>query len=135
MKKILFIFLGTISLATGIAGIIIPGLPTTPFLLLSSYLFLRSSNILYKWLTTHRVLSLYITPFIKYKAISLKGKITSIVSMWSVMLISIIFFLSNPIIEIIVVLCGISVSLYIDSIPNLTKEIIEDYDHNKMSTL
>ena len=42
LKQILFVFLGCVFVALGIIGIPIPILPTTPFMLLAGYFFLRS---------------------------------------------------------------------------------------------
>ncbi|MDD3725060.1 MAG: DUF454 family protein, partial [Bacteroidales bacterium] len=50
MKKYILQALGLISLSLAILGIFLPLLPTTPLLLLSSYLFLKSSDKLYNWL-------------------------------------------------------------------------------------
>lgn len=42
MRKILYITLGILSIILGIIGIFVPGLPTTPFLLLSSCYFIKA---------------------------------------------------------------------------------------------
>src|SRR5690554_7354260 len=52
----LYIIGGTLSLALAIIGIIVPGLPTTPFALLSAYLYAKSSDRLYNWLLNNKIL-------------------------------------------------------------------------------
>jgi uncharacterized protein len=47
----------------GTVGIVVPLLPTTPFLLLAAFLFARSSNRLHRWLLHHRQLGPYIHAF------------------------------------------------------------------------
>lgn len=49
MKKILYIFIGCISLGLGIIGVILPILPTAPFVLLAAFCFAKSSERLDGW--------------------------------------------------------------------------------------
>ena len=76
--KVIYILLGGLSLGLGVAGIFLPLLPTTPFLLLSAALWLRSSPRLYHWLLNHKRLGPYIRDFLEHKAIPLRAKIVSV---------------------------------------------------------
>ena len=49
MKKIIYIFIGCISLGLGIIGVILPILPTVPFALLAAFCFAKSSERLDGW--------------------------------------------------------------------------------------
>lgn len=51
--RLFWLFGGLLSLATGIVGIVVPLLPTTPFVLLAAYCFARSSPRLHGWLADH----------------------------------------------------------------------------------
>lgn len=80
--RIIQTILGLLALGLGIMGIFLPVLPTTPFLLLSAALFLRSNRRLYDWLLNHPELGPYIRNFMEYKAIPLRVKIVSISLIW-----------------------------------------------------
>lgn len=76
-KKLLFI-LGFVSLALGIVGIIVPLLPTTPFLLLSAYCFNHSSEKFHNYILNNKIFGQYIRDYNEKKGITLKNKITAI---------------------------------------------------------
>ena len=80
--KYLLIISGSICLALGVIGIFLPLLPTTPFLLLSAALYVRSSDKLYQWLIHQKYLGEYIRNFREHKAIPLRAKIISITMVW-----------------------------------------------------
>jgi len=80
--KILGIMAGSLSLALGVAGIFVPLLPTTPFLLLSAALYMRSSPRLYDWLLRQPCLGAYIRDFRENRAIPLRAKVVSVVLVW-----------------------------------------------------
>ena len=62
-KSKLYIASGFVCVALGVAGIPLPLLPTTPFLLLAAFCFARGSERWHHWLMTHPVLSPYILAF------------------------------------------------------------------------
>ena len=84
--KYLLAGLGLLSLSLGILGIFLPVLPTTPFLLLASVLFLKSSKSLYDWLMNHPKLGPYISDFLVHKAIPIRVKIISVSMVWITLL-------------------------------------------------
>ena len=120
MKKYLFILSGFLSLIIGIIGIFVPLLPTTPFLLLAAACFLKSSERLYNWLVGHKVFGKYIENYIKYRAVSIKSKMISIVILWIVMFIS-ISTIDIILIKILLVVIAIGVTWHLMSLKSLEK--------------
>ena len=112
MKKLLAPF-GLISLGLGIVGIFVPVLPTTPFLLLASWLFLKSSKRLYDWLMNHPRLGPYIKDFMLDKAIPLKVKIIAISTLWASLVCCAIFIAKHLALRIIFILIAVGVTIHI----------------------
>ena len=54
--RILWASFGLLALTFGTVGIVLPLVPTVPFLLLAAFCFAQSSPTLHDWLLTHRVL-------------------------------------------------------------------------------
>ena len=117
--KYLLIILGSISLALGVIGIFLPVLPTTPFLLLSATLYVRSSEKLYQWLINQKYLGTYIRNFREHHAIPLRAKILSISMIW-ITLIYCAIAISNIIwIKLIFIALAIAVTIHILSYKTL----------------
>ena len=80
--KYIYLSVGTLFLALGVAGIFLPVLPTTPFLLLTAALYFRSSPRAYGWSLRHKYLGEYIRSFREDRAIPLRAKIVSLTLLW-----------------------------------------------------
>ena len=59
--RVVFAVIGTVALAIGVLGIVLPILPTTPFLLLAAACYARASTRLYGWLLGQSALGPIIT--------------------------------------------------------------------------
>ncbi len=88
LTRVLYITGGTLSLALGVLGIVLPGLPTTPFALLSAYLYAKSSQKLYNWLLNNRLLGPRIKNYHRKQGVTKKGKIGVIIFMWVMVCLS-----------------------------------------------
>ena len=112
MNIILTIF-GLISLTLGVLGAFLPVLPTTPFLLLSAFFFLRGNRKLYDWLMNHPRLGSYIKNFTEHKAIPLRVKIVSVSTLWLTLLYCAIFVADHWAMRGLFILIAICVTLHI----------------------
>lgn len=119
MLKPLFIIFGSISLILGIIGIVIPGLPTTPFLLLSAGLYVRSSARLYAKLINHPVLGAYIKKYRENKGIDRKTKWFSIVLMWVMVLMSAFVFVNSGTARYVILTLGVVGTVCMVFIPTI----------------
>lgn len=82
MKKGFLITGGFTALLLGSLGIILPGLPTTPFLLLSAWCFAKSSDKFHTWLLNHKIFGLYIKEYNETGGIRRSIKFWAILFMW-----------------------------------------------------
>lgn len=83
MKKYIYISLGIFFVILGAIGIVTPGLPGTPFLLLATFLFSRSSSKLNDMLLKNKVLGRYISNYFNNVPVPLKDKLISIAFFWA----------------------------------------------------
>ncbi len=87
-RRILYRGLGCCAVALAFIGVLVPGMPTTVFILAASYFFSRSSPRLENWLLTHRWFGPPLQRFRDTGGITRAGKAAAIGSMWTATLIS-----------------------------------------------
>lgn len=113
MFKPLFLVIGTISLGLGFIGIFLPVLPTTPFVLLSLYLFSKGHPEKVKEVMNHPRFKPFIEDYFTRDGIPLKAKIKVLIILWSSILFTIIFFVQLLYLRIIILTSASLVTLYI----------------------
>jgi len=80
--RFFLIIVGTLFLFLGVIGIILPLLPTTPFLLLAAACYAKSSKRFYRWLLNNRLFGKTIKNYYEGKGVSVKFKIFTISLLW-----------------------------------------------------
>jgi uncharacterized membrane protein YbaN (DUF454 family) len=126
VKKAMLIAAGFISLSLGVVGIFVPLLPTTPFLLLASVCFVRSSEKLHNWLIYHKVFGNYIRCYQQFRAISLRVKILTVTVLWVFIGYAVIFVVSAIQIRFLLLLTAVAVTIHILRLRTLTNEMPAD---------
>ena len=89
-RRLVWLVVGLSALAAAIVGVILPLIPTTPFVLLAAFAFMNSSKRLHDWLLRHRIFGKLIADWRKYGAISRRAKVFSIVSMVGIFVVSVL---------------------------------------------
>ena len=110
IRRALLIVVGVVSVALGAIGILVPLLPTTPFLLLAAVCFVRSSDRLYRWLTGNRVFGSYLRNYQEHRAMPAGMKWCAISVLWLTIGLSIVAVDNLPIrVTLVVVAVGVTI--------------------------
>ena len=130
--KVVLIILGFIFMGIGIVGIVVPILPTTPFLLLASFFFAKGSKRFHDWFISTKIYKKYLESFVQSKAMTLKNKLTILFPV-SCMLIITFIFVNNLHARIVLVILFIGKYLYFfTQIKTIAKEETEIKKNKEM---
>lgn len=117
LKRYILISIGLIFVSIGLIGIFVPGLPTTIFMILAAYCFIRSNEKLYNWVVNNRIFGSKVKHFMETKTIPLRGKIHSISAMWLMVILSLLLLKNSVVIKIIVIIAALIGTVVILSFP------------------
>jgi uncharacterized membrane protein YbaN (DUF454 family) len=93
MRRWPYLLLAWVALALGLVGIVLPGLPTTPFVLLAAWAAARGSTRLHRWLRVHRLFGPMIREWEAQGAVNRRAKWMATLMMAAS---AAIFFLTAP---------------------------------------
>ena len=121
VRRWLLTTIGIISVGLGTAGIFLPLLPTTPFLLLAAACFIRSSDRLYQWLIHKRWFGSYIRNYREHRALPLRAKVIALILLWTTMSYSVFALVVNKVLQVSLLLIAAVVTVYLLSLKTLAK--------------
>ena len=98
IKRITFVGLGCVSLALAVIGVVLPILPTVPFLALAAFCFAKSSDRLNNWLINTKFYQNNLADFKAGKGMTVKTKVRILATVTLVMAIGLIVMLMKGVI-------------------------------------
>ena len=114
--KIAWIVLGSLSVAVALVGIVLPVLPTTPFLLLAAACYIRGSQRLYELLLRSKVLGPYISNYREGRGMTIGAKMVTLSLMWGAILYSLVMVTDDLWVRLLLLLIAVGVSVHIVSL-------------------
>lgn len=104
--RLAWLTLGILALGLGALGVLLPLLPTTPFVLVAAFAFAQSSQRLHDWLLDHNLFGSLIANWRRYGAISRSAKTVSIASMAGVVIVSLLIEVPSLVLAIQLLVLG-----------------------------
>ena len=115
VRKYMYIMLAVMCVAMGTLGMFLPVLPTTPFLLLAIWLFMRSSRKGVKMVMGNRWLAPYVHSYFSRNGIP-KGRLKRFfLTLWLTLFVGMLVFHGNLHVVCILAVVGVGVSIHLYS--------------------
>ncbi len=95
LKRWIFGGCGLLFLGLGIVGVVVPLLPTTPFLLAAAWCFAKSSRRLYDWMHTNRYFGEHLRRYRAGEGVGLSTKVYVLAVLWVTLALSGFYALSS----------------------------------------
>jgi hypothetical protein len=118
MLRTVYLVVGTLMVVLGGIGLLLPIVPTTPFLLVAAACYARGSKRFYYWLLRQPYFGKYIRAWREEGRIPRRGKITAIFMIALTVGISIAVFIPFPAVKILAAGIAIAVMVYISRCPD-----------------
>jgi uncharacterized membrane protein YbaN (DUF454 family) len=108
---------GSVALVLGLIGVVLPGLPTTPFILLAAACYAKASPRLHGWLLSHRFLGPMVRDWETHRSLTRRSKTVAQVSMVVMVGLSAWGLRDRPVVLAIVLIAAVIGVLVVARIP------------------
>ena len=129
MKRALraaYLVAGWVCVGLAVLGLVLPLLPTTPFLLLAAACFARSSERFYAWLVNHKTFGPLVREWREHRSIPYRTKVVAIVLMTLSLGVSIAFFVRPAWLQAVLAVIGLLLAVWLYRIPSRDAGISAD---------
>ncbi len=118
LVRMVLLALGSIALLLGIIGIVVPGLPTTPFILVAAACYARASERFYRWLLRNPTFGPLIAEWRHHRSIPWRVKWLAITLMSLTICASIWTLSAMPWLQALLACIGIATGIWLWRIPS-----------------
>jgi uncharacterized membrane protein YbaN (DUF454 family) len=112
-RKTIYVILGSISLVLGTLGIFLPLLPTTPFYLLTAWLYMQGSEKLYCKVMNNKYFGTIVRSFQEDKSVPLRTKVITVSMLWVTILLSAFLAISAWWLRLLLFAIAIGVTIHV----------------------
>ena len=116
-QRLLFFISGSIFVALATLGVLLPLLPTTPFLLLAAACYARSSSRFHNWLLANRIFGPTIRQWQESRSIALRTKGIAIFMLVVTLGSSVVFFVQMWLVKLLLIAVGVWVIQFLLRLP------------------
>jgi uncharacterized membrane protein YbaN (DUF454 family) len=117
-RRALLFAAGSIALALGVLGVLLPVLPTTPFLIVAAYCFAHSSERAHRWLLGNRVFGPPLRDYISGRGVPRRVKGGVLALLWVVIGVSSVLVIPWTWARVLLAVIGIGVTVHILMLKN-----------------
>ena len=122
LSRTFWFICGFISMVVGLIGIPVPGLPTTPLMILAAACFAKSSQRFYDWIIQNKLFGHHVKNYREGKGIPRKSKPIILATMWTFVLFAVLIAIPDsapPVSKITTLVLAVIGTIFILGIPNL----------------
>ena len=121
LSRFLWLILGLLFVAIGLIGVVVPGLPTTPLMILAAACFAKSSQRFYDWIINNRLFGSHVKNYREGNGIPKRSKPTILATMWVFVLFAVLIAIPDDVLisKVATVFLAIIGTIFILRIPNV----------------
>jgi uncharacterized membrane protein YbaN (DUF454 family) len=113
----LLVACGWAALGLGAVGLVVPVLPTVPFVLLAAACFLRGSERWHRWLVSHPVFGRHLADYLAGRGLGVRTKVVALLALWASVLVSVVLVVPLLAVDLLLLAVAAAVSVYVLRLP------------------